>query len=183
MWEYPITLEPDDNDTILVSFPDVPEAHTFGDDEDEARARAVDVLATVLQAYIRDRQAIPRPSAVKAGEGVRLPALMAMKVALYEAARNAGVGKAELARKLNWHLPQVDRLFDLGHASRVDQVEAALGVLGMVLNADVARAPEVKPRRLGARSRRSRKATTQEFRAAAGRVATKRRRMLKRLGK
>lgn len=35
-----------------------------------------------------------------------------------------------MARRLNCHLPQVDRLLDLLHASRLDQFEAAFRVLG-----------------------------------------------------
>ena len=35
------------------------------------------------------------------------------KTALYEAMREQGVGRAELARRLRWHLPQVDRVLDL----------------------------------------------------------------------
>jgi antitoxin HicB len=38
MFTYPVTLEKDDNGTILVGFPDVPSAHTFGDDEADALA-------------------------------------------------------------------------------------------------------------------------------------------------
>jgi len=34
------------------------------------------------------------------------------------------VGTAELARRLNWHLPQVDRLLDLLHASRLISLKA-----------------------------------------------------------
>src|SRR5262245_43037678 len=30
--DYPVVLEKDDNETILVSFPDFPEVHTFGTD-------------------------------------------------------------------------------------------------------------------------------------------------------
>jgi antitoxin HicB len=41
-----------------------------------------------------------------------------------------GVKKAELARRLGWHRPQVDRLFNLNHASRLDQIEAAARALG-----------------------------------------------------
>jgi antitoxin HicB len=41
-----------------------------------------------------------------------------------------GIKKAELARRLSWHMPQVDRLFDLRHASKMDQIEAAAAVLG-----------------------------------------------------
>jgi antitoxin HicB len=41
-----------------------------------------------------------------------------------------GIKKAELARRLGWHLPQVDRLFDLRHASKLEQIEAAAAALG-----------------------------------------------------
>jgi antitoxin HicB len=41
-----------------------------------------------------------------------------------------GIKKAELARRLGWHMPQVDRLFDLRHASKIDQIEAAAHALG-----------------------------------------------------
>ena len=34
MYSYPVNLEPDDNDTVVVNFPDLPEAVTFGDDEE-----------------------------------------------------------------------------------------------------------------------------------------------------
>jgi antitoxin HicB len=121
--------EKDDNETFLVTFPDFPEAHTFGDTKDEALARAVDALATIIDAYIRDRQAIPRPSRVTR-HAVSLPALMTSKVALYEIMRSERIGKAELARRLSWHLPQVDRLLDVHHASRLDQMEVAFEALG-----------------------------------------------------
>jgi antitoxin HicB len=45
--------------------------------------------------------------------------------------------KAALARKLGWHLPQIDRVLDLRHASRLDQVEAALAALGRELHVEV----------------------------------------------
>jgi antitoxin HicB len=50
------------------------------------------------------------------------------------------VGKAELARRLNCHLPQVDRLLDLGHGSRLDQLEAAFRVLGKQLGIQISEA-------------------------------------------
>jgi antitoxin HicB len=128
-YTYPVRLVPDDNGTVLVSFPDFAEAHTFGDTKEEALARAVDALVTVMDAYIKDRRDIPRPSKVTR-YAATLPALMTSKVALYEAMRRDHVGKAELARRLNWHLPQVDRLLDVHHASRLDQMEAAFEVLG-----------------------------------------------------
>jgi antitoxin HicB len=131
MLRYPVTLEPDTNNTILVNFPDIPEAHTFGDDEDEALMQAVDALETALSMYIDDRRDIPKPSAIKRrGKFVELPPLAEAKLALYSAMRAQRIGKAELARRLNCHLPQVDRLLDLRHASRLDQLETALRVVG-----------------------------------------------------
>jgi antitoxin HicB len=59
---------------------------------------------------------------------------------LYEAMRGQGVGRAELARRLRWHLPQVARVLDLRHASRMEQVEAALAALGLRLIVDLVRA-------------------------------------------
>ena len=126
--EYPVTLTKDDNDTYLVTFPDFPEAQTFGDDRDDALARAVDALATAIDAYIKDRRDIPAPS--RGRLTVEVPSLTAVKLELYAAMRVNRVGKAELARRLDWHLPQVDRLLDVRHASRLDQMERALSVLG-----------------------------------------------------
>jgi antitoxin HicB len=128
---YPANLEPDDNGTLLVTFPDFPEATTFGVDEDEALMHAVDALLTVIGARIDDREDVPLPSAVVGGlRPVVLPALVSAKVRLWQAARTTGVGKSELARRLGCHLPQINRLFNLDHASRLDQIEAAYRALG-----------------------------------------------------
>jgi antitoxin HicB len=138
MLQYPVKLIRDTNGTVQVTFPDVPEAHTFGEDEDEALMHAVDALETALSLYIEDRRDIPRPSPRKRGmKSVTVPALSEAKVALYSTMRANQVGKAELARRLSCHLPQVDRLLDLMHASRLDQLEAAFRVLGKRLTVEV----------------------------------------------
>jgi antitoxin HicB len=61
------------------------------------------------------------------------------KTALYEAMREQGVSRAELARRLGWHLPQVNRVLDLRHASKMEQVETDLATLGLRLVVDVAK--------------------------------------------
>src|SRR5688572_24869445 len=138
MRKYPVVLEKDDNGTFLVTFPDVPQAHTFGDDESEALTRAVDALETALSMYIEDRRDIPRPSPIKRRiKSVVLPALSEAKIALYEAMRGSRITKAELARRLNCHLPRIERLLDLGHASRLDQLEAALQAIAKRLNLSI----------------------------------------------
>jgi antitoxin HicB len=137
MLRYQVKLSKDTNGTMLVRIPAVPEAHTFGEDRAEALVRAVDAIETVFMAYIADRRDIPPSTTSKRGDFVTLPALTESKLALYTAMRTAKVGKAELARRLNCHLPQVDRLLDLRHASRLDQLEAAFRVLGKCLSVEI----------------------------------------------
>ena len=130
MFDYPVTLTPD-GATVLVTFADVPEALTFGADESEALLQAVDALETALSLYVDARQPLPVASKAKRGQRtVRPSALEGAKLGVYQAMTEQGIKKAELARRLGWHMPQIDRLFDLRHASRLDQIEAAARVLG-----------------------------------------------------
>lgn len=130
MLRYPVELEEDDG-TILVTSPDFPELTTFGIDEAEALARAVDALDEAIAARIHLGQEIPSPS--PGNNQVTLPSLTAVKVILYQGMKDQGIGKAELARRLGWHLPQVDRVLDVNHRSRLDRMDAALGAIGQRL--------------------------------------------------
>jgi antitoxin HicB len=133
---YPVTLTPDDNGTVIVTFPDVPDAITYGDTTDEALARAPDALLTIVDAFIKDRRDIPVPSATK-GPAIVVPALETAKIELYRTMRAARVSKSELARRLDCHLPQIDRLLAISHGSRLDQLEAAFHALGKRLEVHV----------------------------------------------
>ncbi len=138
MFNYPVSLTPD-GDTILVTFADVPEAITFGADEAEALRHAVDALESGLSFYVDARKPLPLPSKPKRGQKtVRPGALEGAKLGLYQAMTEQGIRKAELARRLGWHVPQVDRLFDLRHASRLDQIETAAHTLGKTIEVVVA---------------------------------------------
>jgi antitoxin HicB len=131
MFDYPVTLTPDDNGTVLVTFQDVPEAITFGADEDEALLNAIDALETGLSFYVDERKPLPAVSKPSNGQKTVHPsALECAKLGVYQAMTEQGLKKAELARRLGWHMPQVDRLFDLRHASKLEQIEAAANVLG-----------------------------------------------------
>lgn len=130
MWKYPVELTPDDNDTILVTFPDIPEAVTFGEDRDEALMRAEDALETALEMYLDHRRDLPHPSPAKGRLTVSPSAQTCAKLEVYKAMKEAGLRKTDLAKRLGWHLPQVDRLLDLHHASRFEQIEAALSAMG-----------------------------------------------------
>jgi len=141
MRAYPATLMPDPDGGFTVAFRDVPEAITEGDSREEALLRAEDALESALAMYVTAKEPLPAASAAQPGEAmVPLSALGMAKAALYEAMREEGVGRAELARRLRWHLPQVARVLDLRHASKMEQVEAALAALGLWLIVDVAKA-------------------------------------------
>ena len=131
MLTYSVELTPDDNDTLLVTCSDIPELTSVGDDEDEALLNARDALESALELYQETRRPIPLPSPPTEGSGtVTLPAALSLKVLLHNEMLKQGVRKAELARRLDWRLPQVERLLNLNHAARLDHLERAARVLG-----------------------------------------------------
>lgn len=138
---YDLTLTRDSNGTYLVDVPALPHVHTFGKTKAEAVARAHDAILTGLEMLVDDKQHIPepKPTAPKAPRvGCRVSSLIASKIALHNAMLEARVGKYALGKKLDWHLPQVDRLVNFRHASQLDQIEQALDALGRRLVVRVA---------------------------------------------
>jgi len=134
--EYRAALKRDSNDTILVSFPDLPGAHSFGTNEEDALAHGRDAIVTLIEAHIKDRRPVPIPRH-RTGHPVQVPALLAAKVALHNEMLKQKVNKSELGRRLKVHLPQIDRLVDVRHGSKLDQLEAAFGALGKQLELSV----------------------------------------------
>lgn len=131
MLAYAAKLTRDTNGTILVTVPDLPEVVTFGDEEDEALARAADVVEDCLAEYVSRHFPIPVPTRAKRGmKLVAVSPLAEMKLAIHTAMLAQRVSKAELARRLNCHMPQIDRLLNLSHVSRLDQIESAFRALG-----------------------------------------------------
>ncbi len=82
MFDYPVMLTPDEG-TLLVTFPDVPEAITFGMTVDEAMLHAVDALETGLSFYVDARKALPEPSVRPDLLTVRSSVLEGVKLAIY----------------------------------------------------------------------------------------------------
>lgn len=135
MLTYHVELTPDDNDTLLVLCPSLPMVASFGETREEALRHAKDAIETALGSMIADAEEIP-PSD-RSGTLVRMPLLTTLKVELYRALREAGITRAELARRLNWKRESVDRLFRLDHASRLDQIEAAMAAIGKTFDVEV----------------------------------------------
>jgi antitoxin HicB len=51
MLAYPVHLEPAEGGGFIVTFPDIPEVVSEGDDESEALAWGLDALETILESY------------------------------------------------------------------------------------------------------------------------------------
>jgi antitoxin HicB len=138
MLAYPVTLTPDSNGTVIVDFLDFPNVHTVGVDRADALAQAVDALETAFSLYFDERREIPMPSAARPGQPlVTAPALTAAKVLIWNEMFAQKLRKADLARLLNVHMPQIDRLFDIHHASKLDFVEQAAKALGKSLSVEL----------------------------------------------
>ncbi len=138
MMHYRVVLKRASNGTVVATFPDVPEAHTVGNDEAQALARAPDALETALAIYVDERRDLPRPARPRKGQrAVTLPPMAAAKLAIYQAMRDQGVTQVALARRLGRDPKDVRRLLDLMHHSRLDRLEAALAALGKRLVIEV----------------------------------------------
>jgi predicted RNase H-like HicB family nuclease len=62
MLSYPARIIPAEDGSVLVRFPDVPEAAAVGATEQEALINAGPVLAATLSLYREQRRSLPRPS-------------------------------------------------------------------------------------------------------------------------
>jgi len=132
--EYPARFTADKRGGYVVTFPDVPEAITEGDTLEEARAMASEALETALTFYTEEWRDLPAPGPLKRGQRmVQVPALSSMKFELYSAMRREGIRKVDLARRLKVAPSQVDRLLDIAHHSKVEQLEAAFAAIGKKL--------------------------------------------------
>jgi antitoxin HicB len=147
---YAIRIRKDTNDTLLVTVPDLPDAITFGETLEDAKLQAVDAIETAMMARMSDREVIPEPKA-SGRHYVELRPAVAAKVALWNAMLQQGLGKAALARKLKWHMPQVDRALDVRHESTLSSLVEALAVTGNALSISVSAKP--KPRMSAAQSK------------------------------
>jgi antitoxin HicB len=127
---WPVDLIPAEESGFVVNFPDLPEGWSQGETREEAVANAADLLEEMILGLIAHSEPVAAPSPAEGRPLVTVPALTAAKLEVYWAMQAAGLNKSQLAGLLGWQPSQVTRLFDGYHASRLEQIEAALAVLG-----------------------------------------------------
>src|ERR1035438_477991 len=116
---YPAVFEPAEEGGFVITFPDVYEAITQGDDEREGLDMAQDALITMFAHLIREGKPIKVPSNPKGRKYrmIELPAMAALKTELYMAFQASGMRKAELARRLG-----IPKTTEIGRASCRERV-------------------------------------------------------------
>ncbi|MBB3193918.1 type II toxin-antitoxin system HicB family antitoxin [Roseateles terrae] len=134
-FSFPAKFEPDaDTGGYVVTFRDIPEAITQGDSLEDARAMALDALATAMEFYQEEQRAVPEPSALEPGEElVTLPVSMQAKLLLLNEMVAQKIRPADLARAMGIKPQEVTRLLDLGHTTKIDALAAAFTAIGRTL--------------------------------------------------
>ncbi len=124
---YPAHLEHYSEDEIVVSFRDLPECLTSGEDTAEALLEAEDALDAAIYGRLRQGEPIPAPSAPLPGERmVALPIDMAAKAALVLVFRASGLTQSALAERLGVDRKVVQRMLDPRHRTSVSRLNDAL---------------------------------------------------------
>ena len=138
IYAYPCQLTSDEDEGVVATFPDVPEAITGGRDRDEALALAEDAIAVALAGYVHEKWDIPTPRAATGGQvSVAVPAVIAAKLALYSAMKEQRITKVELAQRLGVSESAVRKLTNPDHRSHVSLVQKALRAVGQSLRVEV----------------------------------------------
>lgn len=136
-FDYPIVIKKGKDGIFVVTLKDFSGA-TQGITKSEALTNAIDLLETVIAYAIYDKDNIPPPSPAAKGEvTIRPSSLTIAKIKLYREMKKQEIIKAELARRMHCNPRQVDRLLDIRHKSRFDQIDSAFLALGKRLEIEV----------------------------------------------
>ncbi len=140
-YNYPAEIERDEDGRHVVTFPDFGWGATDGATREEALAEARDLLRELIAATTREGKDLPQPSRASRRRPLVVPPLpIALKAALYEAFRNAGMSQRHLARNLEVADREVRRMLNPDHATKAATIERALRVLGKRVSVTVGEA-------------------------------------------
>ncbi|SMB88481.1 antitoxin HicB [Pasteurella testudinis DSM 23072] len=135
---YAAHFTPADEGGFVVTFPDIPEGITQGDTFEEAMEMAEDVLLSCVEIYFEEDK--PFPVARNLGEGetpVAMPNSVYAKVLLHNAMIQQSITKAQLARLASIRPPEVGRILEPRHTTKIDTISRAFRALGKELQLSV----------------------------------------------
>ena len=124
---YDAVLTPQPDGGFTVTFPDLPDAITEGDTEEEAMYNAAEVLTLTLDGRLEEGEEIPVPLFCN---GVTVyPSPLCQAAVLVRTARQ-GRPLSDIARILNTSWAAAQRLENPRHASNIRQLERAASIFG-----------------------------------------------------
>ena len=128
---YPAEIERDEDGRYVVTFPDFGWGATDGATRDEALAEAKDLLRELIATTIREGEDLPDPSRARNRRPLIVPPVqIALKAAVYEAWRQAGISQRRLARELGIAESEVRRILNPDHGTKAATIDRALRQLG-----------------------------------------------------
>ena len=140
-YNYPAEVERDEDGRFVVAFPDFGWGATDGATRNEALAEARDLLRELIAATMREGKDLPKRSRVTRHQALVVPPVpIALKAALYEAFREAGVSQRRLARNLDVAESEVRRMLNPDHATKAATMDRALRMLGKRVSVTVGEA-------------------------------------------
>lgn len=96
-------------------------------------------LQAALESRIRDNESLPVASKPRRGEVVvSPPAATAAKSVLYDAMREAGISKSELAQRRGVDEKEARRMLDAGQGTKLPRIAEAVEALGRHLHTALA---------------------------------------------
>jgi antitoxin HicB len=136
---YPAKFVRGSEGAINITFPDIPEAITFGYGEEEAVRNALDALESAFSFYFEDHKPIPDPSKrARNQRWVELPPTVTARVLLHNEMVRQQVRPTEMAKRLGVPHKRLTRLFDIHHEIDIDEFVPAFKALGRYLEVYVA---------------------------------------------
>ncbi len=133
---YPCTIvgNADDGNGFVVSFPDIPWAHTGGFTFREALILAEDCLVVALSHHVNHDLDLPAPSRFQEGqELLAVQPVIAAQLDLYTAMREQKLSAADLAARLDICEDDAAALVNLDYRTPIGEVAKALRAVGREL--------------------------------------------------
>jgi antitoxin HicB len=138
-YAFPCDIKPDDSEGgwgYVVSFPDIPFAHTGGKTFKESIILAEDCMVVALSVYVDRERDLPAPSPYQEGqELLTVQPVIAAQLDLYAAMREQGISRSDLAERLGVSSDDADRLLSLDYHTPIARVAQALRAVGCELTA------------------------------------------------
>jgi len=133
-YDFAFRFTKEDNGWVITCR-DLPEAISQADASEDRVEVAEGCLQAALESRIHDNEPLPVASKPRRGEIVITPPVgTAAKAALYDAMREAGISKTELARRLGVDEKEVRRMLDTGHGTKLPRIAEAIEALGRHLH-------------------------------------------------